>query len=577
MEELNKKNLLLKDVEFKNKKLLSSLSLTHDCFMTLNDDFNLINLINEKLTNSFEKWINQQKEILYHAKNTKSNFLNLKEFSIPENIKLNIEKFSKNFPKFIKMKNTIEDKTLNDLLDILIQNKRKNSEEKVIKKDNNLTEMSEFQINIQGNIFKEKKIDNSNIIEINSSNKKYFSLGTIIEQPSREEKDKNENITRVNNSNQNLNINQTINESQNQFNENKEKENTISVNKLTITKIECNDINLNNEINNYKNNEKDDSNNLTILRNITMSSALTSNNTKISNNQLIMGSTHKEPLKTSFQKIKSPKNYIQIIPNTINNNQNISKNNNLNNIKQNNNENENNNNINNIINNENSKTNPQFKNLLNNNNNNDFTISKIPNITTPKFQIPVKKLEPVNNISEFIDLTKTTSPIENKSNNNFHTNQNFKNKVFINLLSSGNEKVIKIPKTEYNNYNEKDYSITEKSGSDTEYNDEIDSFKFIPRWAEDKKYIEEQIKKQNENPYFYLEVFGKCVIEKLNLNMIFEVFDNRYNIRNNSTADWRNDNTNKSSIYGVINYQNLNENNNIFPETNRQLQFSYKK
>ena len=168
----------------------------------------------------------------------------MKEFSIPENIKLNIEKFSKNFPKFIKMKNTIEDKTLNDLLDILIQNKRKNSEEKVIKKDNNLTEMSEFQINIQGNIFKEKKIDNSNIIEINSSNKKYFSLGTIIEQPSREEKDKNENITRVNNSNQNLNINQTINESQNQFNENKEKENTISVNKLTITKIECNEINL---------------------------------------------------------------------------------------------------------------------------------------------------------------------------------------------------------------------------------------------------------------------------------------------------------------------------------------------
>ena len=70
---------------------------------------------------------------------------------------------------------------------------------------------------------------------------------------------------------------------------------------------------------------------------------------------------------------------------------------------------------------------------------------------------------------------------------------------------------------------------------------------------------------------------GKCVIEKLNLNMIFEIFDNRYNIRNNSTADWRNDNTNKSNIYGVINYQNLNENNNIFPETNRQLQFSYKK
>ena len=575
MEELNKKNLVLNEEEFKNKKVLSSLSLTHDCFMTLKDDYHLINLVNEKLANSFEIWINQQKEILNHAKNTKNNYINFKEFSISENIKVNIKKFSQNFPKFIKMKNVIEDKTLNDLLDILIQNKGKNSDD-TIKKGNNLTEMSEFQINIQGNNFKEKKLDNPNIIESNSSNKKFFSLGTIIEQPSREEKekDKNEFINKLNNSNQSLNINQNINELQNQFNEKKVKENNISVNKLTITKIEYNDINLNNEINNNKMNEKEDSNNLSTLRNITISSALTSNNTKISNNQLIMGSTHKEQLKNSFHKIKSPKSFIQIIPNTIiNNNQNIPKNNDLNNIKQ------NDNNINNIINNENSNTNHQFKNLLNIDNNNEFTISKIPNITTPKFQIPVKKLEPVNTVSEFIDLTKIKSPIENISNsNNYYTNQNFKTKVFINLLTSGKDKEIKIPKTEYsNNYSEKEYSITEKSGSDTEYNDEIDSFKFIPNWAQDKKYIEAQIKKQNENPNFYLDVFGKCVIEKLNLNMIFEIFDNRYNIRNNSTADWRNDNTNKSNIYGVINYQNLNENNNIFPETNRQLQFSYKK
>ena len=538
MEELNKKNLVLNEEEFKNKKVLSSLSLTHDCFMTLKDDYHLINLVNEKLTNSFELWINQQKEILNHAKNTKNNYINFKEFSISENIKVNIKKFSQNFPKFIKMKNVIEDKTLNDLLDILIQNKGKNSDD-TIKKGNNLTEMSEFQINIQGNNFKEKKLDNPNIIESNSSNKKFFSLGTIIEQPSREEKekDKNDFINKLNNSNQNVNISQNINELQNQFNEKKGKENNISVNKLTFTKIECNDINLNNEINNNKINEKEDSNNLSTLRNITISSALTSNNTKISNNQLIMGSTHKEQLKNSFHKIKSPKSFIQIIPNTIiNNNQNIPKNNDLNNIKQN-------------------------------------------DITTPKFQIPVKKLEPVNTVSEFIDLTKIKSPIENISNsNNYYTNQNFKTKVFINLLTSGKDKEIKIPKTEYsNNYSEKEYSITEKSGSDTEYNDEIDSFKFIPNWAQDKKYIEAQIKKQNENPNFYLDVFGKCVIEKLNLNMIFEIFDNRYNIRNNSTADWRNDNTNKSNIYGVINYQNLNENSNNFPGTNRKLQFSYQK
>ena len=97
MEELNKKTLLLNNEEYENKKLLSSLSLTHDCFMTLNEDFNLINLVNEKLANSFEIWINQQKEILNQAKNTKNNFINLKEFSISDNIKLNIEKFSQNF------------------------------------------------------------------------------------------------------------------------------------------------------------------------------------------------------------------------------------------------------------------------------------------------------------------------------------------------------------------------------------------------------------------------------------------------------------------------------------------------
>ena len=137
----------------------------------------------------------------------------------------------------------------------------------------------------------------------------------------------------------------------------------------------------------------------------------------------------------------------------------------------------------------------------------------------------------------------------------------------------------KLPKSEKinNHFNEREYSITEKSESDTDYCDEIESFKFIPDWANDKKYIENQIRKQNENENYYKEVFGNFVVEQLNLNMIFETFDDKYSKRNNSTADWRYDYTNKNNTYGVINYQFLNDNNAIFPETNRQLQFSFNK
>ena len=56
-------------------------------------------------------------------------------------------------------------------------------------------------------------------------------------------------------------------------------------------------------------------------------------------------------------------------------------------------------------------------------------------------------------------------------------------------------------------------------------------------------------------------------MELLNLNMIFETHNDRFDVRN-STADWRGDNSWEKN---KVNHVNNNEGNDIFP--NRELQF----
>ena len=161
------------------------------------------------------------------------------------------------------------------------------------------------------------------------------------------------------------------------------------------------------------------------------------------------------------------------------------------------------------------------------------------------------------------------NPLSISTNNNLFDNLQLseynKNKI------DNNNNINNDIKNIYSDIQERDYSISDLSSNDS-INDEINPNKFIPEWAKDKKYIEEQIKKQNENENYYKEIFGKFVIEKLNLNMIFETMNEKYNLRH-STADWKYDISNKNNN-NIINYQHLNENSNIFPQTNRQLHFS---
>ena len=604
-----------KSEEFENKKLLSSLALVHDCFICLDKDLNLINEANEKIINSFENWINQQRELFNNARNNKNNFINFKEFSISKTIKKNIDEISENFPKQMIIREKIEDKKLNILLDNLINNKKKKLND-FENKDNNITEIKEFQVNTQENNCKEKKIENLSVNENNTNSKKQISLGTIIEQPSREEKEKNDFIKKKS-SNNNNNSNSIIVGFIKEFHE--EKNDEISQKKIDILITSNNEVKneLNNNLINNINKSQKDGKEESLNQNSDKSSTKKSEQIKIDNNQLIKCSNYiDQPYKTPTfiveqnQNQNQNQNFIQKNINPFMNltipPQNNNKQNNINYFKTDNNMNSktinikniiyNNHNINNnkiIENIGNSNIKYSFKNLLtttNNNNsifnskdskfinNNEFTISKIPYESSSEFQLQQRNLEPVNNISQFINLTKEKSPLmeNNISLNSNNINNNNKNMIFINFLST-NEK--KLPKSEKinNHFNEREYSITEKSESDTDYCDEIESFKFIPDWANDKKYIENQIRKQNENENYYKEVFGNFVVEKLNLNMIFETFDDKYSKRNNSTADWRYDYTNKNNTYGVINYQFLNDNNAIFPETNRQLQFSFNK
>ena len=63
-DELIKKNDEFEKIKNENKKILQSISLIHDCFITMEEDFKNINNINTKLSNGFEIWIQQQKRIM---------------------------------------------------------------------------------------------------------------------------------------------------------------------------------------------------------------------------------------------------------------------------------------------------------------------------------------------------------------------------------------------------------------------------------------------------------------------------------------------------------------------------------
>ena len=552
-DELIKKNDEFEKIKNENKKILQSISLIHDCFITMEEDFKNINNINTKLSNGFEIWIQQQKEIIRNAIEKKNNEITFNDCFISESIKNDVEKLSQNFPKIMKIKKIKSDNNLNNFLQKIIIKQKENS---ISKKEKNIHDINEFKMNIQIGNLKEKKVENNN-----NNNETIISLGTIMEQPSREEKD-NIHLKSFGNINQ---INNELKSNEIVLKDNESKKINYAFEKMKKS-IEEKNLNISKNIDNIIIN-----NNFKTFVNETQIYKQKLENYKNSKNNNSNKSKNENEIK--YQILSQDVNKIKDkIYNSINT-QNIIINNNNNNF---------------IINEKNIQT-PSFANIkpLNYSNNKisknksskqDFTFSKINknnNLQSQKSQNTKEKsknnkLIILNNYIESSPMIEEwKNPLSISTNNNLFDNLQLseynKNKI------DNNNNINNDIKNIYSDIQERDYSISDLSSNDS-INDEINPNKFIPEWAKDKKYIEEQIKKQNENENYYKEIFGKFVIEKLNLNMIFETMNEKYNLRH-STADWKYDISNKNNN-NIINYQHLNENSNIFPQTNRQLHFS---
>ena len=540
-ENFQNKNYKNEKNQNQKKELLSSISLVHDCFMTLQEDLNNINNINTKISNSFEIWIQQLKESFYNAKNSKNKTITFHHCFLSESIKKDIQKVSQNFPKQMNINKIHEDNELNNFL---IKTLKEKEEE-------------------NSNFKKEKKIDN-----LNNSNliNTIISLGTVLEQSSLEEN----TIKNIDNLNKNHNNDLKKNEDKNKESDTKkilnafEKMKKSIENKTLKEKKNLDNIKENNSLKNLINDTEIYKMKLEKYQNSKINK--NHNNNQEKKNEFLSEDINREKVKM-YNSLNTSNELFFYNNNKNNNNHNINNNNKS---------------INTIISNENNIQTPSFGNLKikndisninkstqylsnNKNSNKDFTFSKIKKINNTNNKIEtLKKTNPFQNIKDYIENSPMIEEWKNplSINNYFINNSN---------IVSEETLIKKIKKNKEYNF-EREYSITEISSNDSN-NDEINEDKYIPEWANDNKYLEEQIRKQNNNNNLENEVFGKFVIENLNLNMIFETMDENYNLRH-STADWKNDNTIKNNNINVINYQNLNENSNLFPQTNRQLHFS---
>ena len=557
-ENFQNKNYRNEKNQNQNKELLSSISLVHDCFMTLQEDLNNINNINTKISNSFEIWIQQLKESFYNAKNSKNKTITFHHCFLSESIKKDIQKVSQNFPKQMNINKIHEDNELNNFLIKTL--KEKEEENSNFKKEKNFNDIKEF---IEMGNLKEKKIDN-----LNNSNliNTIISLGTVLEQSSLEEN----TIKNIDNLNNNHNNDLKKNEDKNKESDTKkilnafEKMKKSIENKTLKEKKNLDNIKENNSLKNLINDTEIYKMKLEKYQNSKINK--NHNNNQEKKNEFLSEDINRVKVKM-YNSLNTSNELFFYNNNKNNNNHNINNNNKS---------------INTIISNENNIQTPSFGNLKikndisninkstqylsnNKNSNKDFTFSKIKKINNTNNKIEtLKKTNPLQNIKDYIE----NSPMIEEWKNPLSINNYFINNS--NLVSE--ETLIKKINTNKEYNFEREYSITEISSNDSN-NDEINEDKYIPEWANDNKYLEEQIRKQNNNNNLENEVFGKFVIENLNLNMIFETMDENYNLRH-STADWKNDNTIKNNNINVINYQNLNENSNLFPQTNRQLHFS---
>jgi len=238
------------------------------------------------------------------------------------------------------------------------------------------------------------------------------------------------------------------------------------------------------------------------------------------------------------------------------------------------------------------------KNNISLNENTNLTFNKTNNLLTTQKSSNKKekifaKLDNNNNSTQKIEISSTKNKNKNnviiiqtskkmeqmQKNENENSSSNKKNYINYNDLFHKNyvQKIIlssskkamndKKEKEKYED-NFEEYEISDSSLVSDDEEDEENKGKFVPKWAKDEEYINEKIKKQNNDKELVKKSFGNFVIENLNLNMIFETHIKDFDIRH-STADWRgeDDSLEKNKVTNIKN----KEIDDIFP--NRKLQF----
>ena len=579
------KEIIINDIANINKLISSS-----------NEDTQNYLLFNESLFVNHNKWLDHVKSQLLQSLNSSNININildmnydddilnlLKKISTPNNYRKNmnnmsnissnnssgkkdiLEKIEKltDFNDIISTLNSTCSKYKRESLIARINNNNNNSNNENINNESREINMSNDNNRITFNENNNNSNNNNNLVDediiiddiITSTQKVKLeenqefnqnSLCTIVEQPSIEEKEKFSKISQIqNNNNSNTFLSNKLNiedkSKSNNFILDLKNNNSINsnINKSNSNSNTISNINLKNSTENTITPKKNEFGGININSNC-------KNNNNIFNSLNILQSP-------CFANAQNESN-IKLNNNNINNTPKIKYNINLV---------------------------PQFSfnktgnkvNIINNKNEITFNISSNKKIELSSS----KKNNNMNNLLNTPTLNINNINNNTSSNNSNNLIENKKNYVQDVILLSTNKKSINnnnnyqikyktIQKYE-NDFEEYEMSDSSRNNDEEEEEDE-DNSKFVPKWALDDEYISMQLMKQNKNKDLIIKSFGNFVVERLNLNMIFETHNELFDIRN-STADWREEDSwaknNKITDVNDI------DGNDIFP--NRKLQF----
>ena len=606
-------------MEIDNEIIINNMNNISQYIKSTNEDSDYFNKFNEQLYRNYNEWFddmkikiqkgikNSEKNIQIYDLNYDNNLISLiKKVSEPHNYKNNKENLNNNneifekveeltnFNDIIGVVNTCSVKKRNSLLAKIHNNENNNNNiNENINDNTKLSLQNDFKIE-KNNDYDEEDINSPEFNNISNQKEKISyinlnsyeqneqeeenSLCTIVEQPSNEELEKNtisqkskfyntnlcsssNNINKIEcqNNNNNINNNYILN-----INNNK---NTLidknsQINKDKTIKIE--------PLKLIKSNETPQKNyNSQLSENLNNNYFLSNSNNKVTHENLFY-SNQKSPY---FGGIKNDYSSSQKY-NTQTKNHPKEDSNSLFSFSNTNQKNLNNNEF--IF-----STNKKVDNNISNNKK-EYTI----------FNHTITKKEEGNNVSTNNSNTKNfinviTNSINNNinqnifnsnikiknninNNNDYKSNDLFPNNYVQNIVLTTTKKAknlnnntihIKI-KQKY----EDDFEEYEMSDSSLK-EEENEGLKFIPKWAQDKEYLYNKIMEQNKDKTLIEKSFGKFVVEQLNLNMILETHDKKFEIRN-STADWRDE---ESFAKNKVTNINDKEMDLMFP--NRKLEF----